>query len=182
MRKGLIVLAVATALALGMSACSKGTSDKAADAAKSAGQDIENAVQDAGEAVNDAAKATVKAVEDAATASGEAIGDASKATGEYLTQSKDTAVKAAQEMLNGLEKKWQDLQATAAPTTDEAKADLQKAKDQMAQILADAKAKLVEAKDGGADAWQQNAKPALDATLQKAQNIYDDAAARFGGK
>jgi len=71
------------------------------------------------------------------------------------------------------------LQARAAPTTDEAKAGLQKAKDQMAQILAAAKAKLVEAKDAGADAWQQNVKPALDAALQKAHTLYEDTSAKF---
>ena len=125
----------------------------------------------AGQAVSDAAKATGKAVDNAA-----------KATGEYLTQSKDSAVKTAQETLNGLEKKWQDLQAKAAPATDEAKADFQKAKDQMARTLADAKAKLVEAKDAGADAWQQNVKPALDAALAKVQKLYEDTAAKFGSK
>ena len=157
MKEGLIAFAVALALALGMSACSKETADKAADAAHSAGQ-----------AANDAAKAT-----------GTAVGDATRATGQYLTQSKDTAVKAAQETLNGIEKKWQDLQAKAAPTTDEAKVDLQKARDQMAQILADAKAKLVEAEDAGADAWKQNVKPAFDAAVQKAQKLYEDVSAKF---
>ena len=64
-----------------------------------------------------------------------------------------------------IEKKWQDLQDKATPTTDAAKADFQKAKDQMAQALADAKAKLIEAKDAGADAWQKNVKPALPEDL-----------------
>lgn len=158
MSKTLITFAVVMALALNMTGCKeKTTSQQVSDAAKSVGKDAKEAVQDAGETV----------------------GDAAKATGEYLAQSKDTAVKAAQETLNGLEKKWQDLQAKAAPTTDEAKADLQKAKDQMAQTLADAKAKLVEAKDASADAWQQDVKPALDATLRKAQELYEDAADKF---
>ena len=100
----------------------------------------------------------------------------------WLAGPKDSAVKTAQDTLNAIEKKWQDLQAKAAPTTDEAKADFQKAKDQMAQTLADAKAKLVEAKDASADAWQQKVKPALDAALQKAQKLYDDAAAKFSNK
>jgi len=76
MKKRLFALAVAIVLALGMTACSKATSDKAADAANSAGQDVKHAAQDAGQAVNDAAKATVKAVDKAATATGEAVKDA----------------------------------------------------------------------------------------------------------
>ena len=130
MSKTLTAFAVVMALSLGMTACKeKTTSEKVSDSAKSAGQ-----------AANDAAKATGKAVGDAAKVTGAAVGDAIKATGEYLSQSKDTAVKVAQETLNGIEKRWQDLQAKAVPTTDEAKADLQKAKDQMTQTLADAKA------------------------------------------
>ena len=161
MGKTLMMCAVVIALALGMTACKeKPTSEKVSDAAKSAGQ-----------AVGDAAKAT-----------GTVVGDAAKATGDYLIQSKDTAVKTAQETLNALEKKWQDLQAKAAPATDEAKADFQKAKDQMARALADAKAKLLEAKDASADAWRQNVKPALDAALQKAQKLYEDTSAKFSNK
>ncbi len=76
MNRRLIALAAAVVLALGMTACSQATSDKAADTAKSAGQDVKHATQDAGQAVNDAAKATVKAVDDAATATGEAVKDA----------------------------------------------------------------------------------------------------------
>jgi hypothetical protein len=158
MSRTLMAFAVVMVLSLGMTACKvKTTSEKVSDSAKSAGQ-----------ATSDAAKAT-----------GAAVGDALKATGEYLTQSKDTDVKAAQETLNRLEKKWQDLLTKAAPTTNEAKADLQKAKDQMAETLADAKAKLVEAKDASADAWQQNVKPTVDAALQKAQRLYEDASTRF---
>jgi hypothetical protein len=157
MSKTSIAFTAALALALGMTACgNKTTSEKASDAGKSAG----------------------KAADDA----GKAVGDATKATGEYLAQSKDAAVKAAQETLDGIEKKWQDLQAQAAPATDEAKADLQTAKDQMAQTLADAKAKLVEAKNAGADTWQQKVKPALDAALQKAQKLYEDTSAKFSKK
>ena len=183
MSKTLMMFAVVMALALGMTACKKNTpSEKASDAGKSAGQATNDAAKATAHAVTDAAKATGTAVSDAAKATGKAVGDATKATGEYLTQPKDTAVKAAQETLDGLEKKWQDLQAKAAPATDEAKADLQKAKDQMAQTLADAKAKLVEAKDASADVWQQNVKPALDAALQKAQKLYEDTAARFGSQ
>ena len=158
MRKTLIAFATVLALTFVMTACEKKTpSENAPDAGKSAGQ----------------------AVKDAAMATGTAVGDAAKATGEYLTQSKETAVKAAQDTFNWLDKKWQDLQAKAAPTKEEAKADLQKAKDLMAQALADAKAKLVEAKDASADAWQQNVKPALDAALQKAQRLYEEATAKF---
>jgi len=55
-------------------------------------------------------------------------------------------------------------------------------KEQMAKTLAEAKTKLAEAKDAGADAWQNNVKPALDAALDKAQKLYEDAAARFCSK
>jgi hypothetical protein len=159
MRNPLMTFTVVMVMVLGMIACSKKTpTEQVSDAAVSAGQ----------------------AVSDAANTSGAAVGDAAKATGEYLTQSKDMAVRNAQETIDGLEKRWQDLQAKAQPTTDEAKADLQKAQDQMAQTLADAKAKLVEAKGAGTDAWQQNVKPALDAALQRAQKLYTDAAAKFG--
>ena len=182
MSKTLVTFAVVMMLSLGMTACKeKTTSEKASDAGKSAGQAASDAGKATGTAVGDATKATVGAVGDAAKATVGAVGDATKATGDYLTQSpKDSAVKTAQETLNGVEKKWQDLQAKAAPATDEAKADFQKVKAQMAQTLADAKAKLVEAKDASADVWQQNVKPALDAALQKAQKLYDDTAARFG--
>ena len=78
MRKGLIVFAVAMALALGMSACSKETTDKAADAANSAGRDVTKAVQGAGEAVGDAAKATGQVVDDAAKATCQAVENATK--------------------------------------------------------------------------------------------------------
>jgi len=212
MGKRLITFAAVLALALGMTACEKKTTaEKASDAGKSAGTTVKDMTQDAGQAVKDAetatgdaakatvtavgdaakatgtavgdaTTATVTAVGDAAKATGTAVGDATKATGEFLTESKDTAVKVAEETLNGIETKWQELQAKAAPATDEAKADLQKAKDLMAQTLADAKAKLVEAKDASADVWQQNVKPALDAALAKAQKLYEDAAAKFGGK
>jgi hypothetical protein len=205
MSKTLLAFAVVMGLALGMTACEKKKpSEKTSDAGKSAGQAVNdaakatgNAVGDAatatgmavvdaakatGTAVGDAAKATSTAVVDAAKSTGTAVGDATKATGEYLSQSKDTAVEAAQDTLNGIEKKWKDLQAKAAPTTDEAKADLQKAKDLMVQTLADAKAKLVEAKDAGVDTWHQDVKPALDAALHKAQKLYEDTAARFGSK
>ena len=65
MSKGLIALGVAMALALGMTACSKQTTDNAKATANSAGQDIKHAAKDAGKTINDAAKATGKAVEDA---------------------------------------------------------------------------------------------------------------------
>jgi uncharacterized lipoprotein YehR (DUF1307 family) len=78
MNKRLIALAVAMVLTIGMTACSQATSDRAADTANSAGQDVKHAAQDAGQAVNDAAKATVKAVDNAATATGEAVKDAAK--------------------------------------------------------------------------------------------------------
>jgi predicted small lipoprotein YifL len=157
MRNALMTFAAAMVLALAMTACGGKTPS---ETAKSAGQ-----------SVDDAAKATANAV-----------GDAAKATGEFLTQSKDEAVKDAQKALNAIENKWQDLRTRAAPTTDEAKADIQKAEEQMAQILADAKAKLIEAKDAGADAWQRNIKPALDAALQKAHKLYEDTAAKFSKK
>ena len=194
MSKKLIAFAAMLALAFGMTACEKETpSGQASDATKSAGQTASDAAKatgkavgdagkTAGNAVEDAAKATGNAVGDAAKATGNAVGDAAKATGDWLTGSKDTVVKSAQEKVNALETKWQALQDKAAPTTDAAKADLQKAKDQMAQILADAKAKLVQAKDATDDVWQKDIKPALAAALDKAQKLYDDAAAKFSSK
>jgi predicted small secreted protein len=127
-------------------------------------------------------KKTGETANDAANATGEAVGNAAEATGEYLTQNKNEAVKAAQEKIALLDKKWQELQAKAAPTTDEAKVEFQNAKDQMAKTLAEAKTKLIEAKDAGADAWQKDVKPALDAALDKAQKLYEDTAAKFGSK
>jgi hypothetical protein len=172
MRKTVMLFAATMALALCMMACGKKTpSENPSDTGRSAGQ-----------AASDAAKATGDAVSDAAKATGKAVGDATKATGDFLSQSKDKAVKAAQDTLDGLDKKWQDLQAKAAPTTDEGKADLEKAKDEMAKALADAKAKLVEAKDATADTWQQDVKPALDTALAKAQKLYDDTAAKLSQK
>jgi len=183
MSKTLVALGVVMALSLGSTGCGEKTpSEKVSDSAKSAGQAVDDAANATGKAVGDAAKAAGDAVGDAAEATGDAVDDATKATGESLTQSKDAAVKAAQETLSAIEKKWQDLQAKAAPATDEAKADLQKAKDQMAQTLADAKAKLVEAKDAGADAWEQNVKPAFRAALQRAQKLYEEASAKFSSK
>jgi hypothetical protein len=119
---------------------------------------------------------------DAGKSAGKTADDAAKAAGEFLAPSKDAAVKAAQETLDDLEKKWKDLQDKAAPATDEAKADLHKAGDQMVQALSDAKAKLVAAKDASDDVWHKDIKPALDAALDKAKKLYDDTAARFSGK
>jgi ElaB/YqjD/DUF883 family membrane-anchored ribosome-binding protein len=172
MSKKLIAFAAMLALAFGMTACEKETpSGNASNAAKSAGQTAANAANATGKAVGDAAKAT-----------GNAVGNAAQATGDWLAGSKDSAVKFAQDKVADLETKWQTLQDKAAPTTDAAKADLQKAKDQMSQTLADAKAKLVQAKDATDDAWQKDIKPALAAALDKAQKLYDSAAAEFGGK
>jgi hypothetical protein len=172
MSKKAIVFAAVLAMGFGMTACERETpSGKASNAAKSAGQ-----------TASDAARATGNAVGDAAKATGNALGDAAKATGDWLTGSKDTVVKTAQEKVDALEAKWKALQDKAAPTTDEAKADWQRAKDQMAQILADAKATLVAAKDASDDVWQKDVKPALAAALDKAQKLYDDVAAKFGSK
>jgi hypothetical protein len=153
-------------LALGMTACGDKTPSEKARAA--------------GDAVGDAAKNTGDAVGDAAQTAGDAVGDAVEATGEFLNRPKDVDVKAAQETLDGLEQKWQALLAKAAPTTDEAKVELQDANGQMTEALATAKAKLVEAKDASDEDWQQNVKPALDAALQKSQKLYEDVYARFG--
>ena len=109
MSKKLMVFVVVVALSLGVTGCKEKTaSEKASDAANSAGTAVKEAVKDAGQAVGHAAET-----------SGKAVGDAAKATGEYLTGSKEATVKAAQETLNGIEKKWQELQAKAAPTTDD---------------------------------------------------------------
>ena len=107
---------------------------------------------------------------DAARDAGQAARDAAQATGDALTEARDTAVKAAQEALNGLETKWHELQAKAAPATDEAKADLQKAKDEMAETLAEAKAKLVEAKDAGTDPTRAPLAQLLRSPIDQAGN------------
>lgn len=168
MSKTLTIFMVLIALALSMTACGdKSPSEKA---------------RAAGDAAGDAAKATGDAVGDAAKATGDAVGDAVQATGEFLNRPKDVDVKAAQEKLDKIEQDWQALLAKAAPTTDEAKAELQDANDQMEKALATARAELVEAKDASDEDWQQNVKPALDAALQKSQKLYEDVSARLGRK
>jgi hypothetical protein len=171
MSKTLIALVVVVALFLSVTGCKKKAGETVNDAANAVGNAVGNAAETAGEAVGNAARAT-----------GKAVGNAAEATDNYLTQSKDEAVKTAQEKIDLLDRKWQELQDEAAPTTDEAKVDFQKAKDQMSKTLAEARTKLVEAKDAGTDAWQNNVKPALDAALDKAQKLYEDTAARFGSK
>jgi hypothetical protein len=153
-------------LALGVTACGDKTP-------------AENA-RSAGDAVGDAARTTGDAVSDAATTTGDAVGNAVQATGEYLNQPKDADVKAAQERIAGIEQSWRALLASAAPTTDQAKVELQDADKQMAGALATAKAKLAEARDASDRDWQQNVKPALDAALLKSQRLYEDVYARFG--
>jgi hypothetical protein len=153
-------------LALGMTACGDKTPAENARAA--------------GDAVGDAAMTTGKAVSDAATTTGDAVSDAVQATGEFLNQPKDADVKAAQEKLAEIEQDWRVLLARAAPTTDQAKVDLQTADRQMAEALATAKAKLAEARDASDKDWQQNVKPAIEAALQRSQKLYEDVYARFG--
>jgi predicted small lipoprotein YifL len=155
MSKTLGTFMILIALALSMTACGNKTPSEKARAA--------------GEAVGDAAKAT-----------GDAVGDAVQATGEFLNQPKDVDVKAAQERLDGIEQSWQALLAKAAPTTDEAKVELQNASDQMDKALATAKAKLEEAREASDEDWQRNVKPALDTALQESQRLYEDVYAMFG--
>jgi hypothetical protein len=171
MSKTWIAVVIVAALFLGTTGCKKKSGEAVNDAANATGN-----------AVGDAAKATGEAVGSAAKATGKAVGDAAQATGEYLTQTKDDTFKAAQAKIALLDKDWQQLQARAAPVTDEARVEFQTAKDQMAKTLDEARAKLVEAKDAGADAWQKDFKPAFDASLDKAKKLYEDTAARFGGK
>jgi DNA-binding protein H-NS len=129
------------------------------------------------------AKDTSETVGDAAKTTGEAVGDAIQATGDYMTQSKEEGVKAAREKLDEIEKNWQDLLAEGEPATIEAKADLQKAREQMAAALADAEVKLMKAKAASEDGWKQDAKPALKDALEKVQKLYEDTSAKFfGGK
>ena len=168
MNRTLVTYMILIVLALGMTACGDKTPAEKARAT--------------GDAVGDAAKTTGDAVSDAAVTTGDAVGDAVQATGEFLNQPKDADVKAAQERLVGIEQKWRALLAKGAPTTDEAKVELQDADKQMAEALATAKAKLVEARDASDKDWQQNVKPALDAAVQKSQKLYEDFYARFGSK
>jgi hypothetical protein len=170
-------------LALGMVACGDKTpSEKAKATGDAVGDAVGDAAKTAGDAVGDAAKTAGDAAGDAAKTAGDAVGDAIQATDDFLTQSKDEGVKVAQEKLDEIEKNWQDLLAKAEPATSEAKVDLQKAKEQMDTALADAKVKLMKAKAASEDGWKQDAKPALDAALQKAQKLYEDTLARFGSK
>ena len=164
-------------LAMGMAACGDKTPS---ERAKDTGEAVGDAMQATGEAVGDAAKTTGEAVGDAAKTTGEAVGDAMQATSEFLSLSKDEDVKAAQATLDRIEKEWQAFLMKTAPTTAEAKVDLQNTRNQMAETMADARAKLAEAKDASADTWQKDIKPALDAALQKAQKLYEDASARYG--
>ncbi len=166
MNKTPVTFMILIMLAIGLTACGDKTPSEQAKAT--------------GEAVGDAAKTAGEAVGNAAETAGEAVGDAMQATGEFLSQSKDEDVKTAQATLDRIEKKWQAFLMKTAPTTDEARVEFQNARNQMAEILADAKEKLVEAKDASADTWQQDVKPALDAALQKAQRLYEDASGRFG--
>ncbi len=175
--KALPTIVFLVMLAMGLSACGEKTPS---EKAKAAGEAVGDAMQATGEAVGDAAKVTGEAVGDAAKATGEAVGDAVQATGEFLSQSKDEDVKAAQATLDRIEKEWQDFLMKSAPTTAEARVDFQSVRNQMAETLADARARLAEAKDASADAWQKDVKPALDAALQKAQKLYEDASARYG--
>lgn len=168
MSKTRVNVMVLIVLALGMTACGDKTP-------------AENA-RSAGDAVGDAAKTTGDAVSDAATATGEAVGDAVQATGKFLNQPKDMDVKDAQSRLDRIEQNWRTLLATAAPSTDKAKVELHDADKQMAEALATAKAKLVEARDASDNDWQQNVKPALDAAVEKSQKLYEDVYARFGSK
>ena len=168
MNRTLVTYMILIVLALGMTACGDKTPAEKARAT--------------GDAVGDAATTTGEAVSKAAITTGDAVGTAVQATGEFLNQPKDAEVKAAQERLVGIEQKWRALLAKAAPTTDEAKVELQDADKQMAEALATAKAKLVEAKDASDKDWQQNVKPALDAAVQKSQKIYEDVSARYGTK
>ena len=95
---------------------------------------------------------------------------------------KHNAINAAQSQIEALEAKWQELQAKAEAAGDEVKADFQKAKDQMAKALADAKAKLTEAKAAGVDTWEKSVKPALDSALQKVQQLFVDTDAKIPKK
>jgi len=167
MSKKLVTFMVLIVLTLGMTACGDKTPSEKAGAA--------------GDAVGDAAKTTGDAVSDAATSTGAAVGNALQATGEYLNQPKDVDVKAARERIAEIEQNWRALLATTEPTTDKAKAQLQDADKQMTEVLATAKARLVEARDASDKDWQRNVKPALDAALQKSQELYEDVNARFGG-
>lgn len=160
MSRTLTMFVVVMALTLGMMACEKkAPAEKAPDSTQPAGITV-----------------------DSAKPLSAALSDATKSADGLLAQSKDAAVKAAQTAVDTLEKKWQDLVAKAAPTTPEAKTDLQKSMTDMTATLTDIRTKLTEAKDASAEAWQKDIKPALDAALKNAQRLYDDTAAKFAGK
>lgn len=164
----LAALLVFLMLAMSLSACGDKTPSENAKAT--------------GDAVGDAMEATGEAVGDAAKATGSAVGGAIEATGEFLTQTREADLKIALETLERIEKEWQDLQAKSAPVGDAAKIEFLETRQQMSEALVDARARLAEAKDASADSWREDAKPALDDALQKAQGLFEDAYAKFGGK
>lgn len=177
-------------LAMSLSACGDNTPS---EDAKTAGDAVDDAMQKTGDAVDSAAKTTGDAVGgamqktgdavgDAAKTTGDAVGGAMKATGEFLTQSKEEDLKVARETVERIEKDWQELLAKSSPVGDAAKAEFQNTRDQMSKALADARARLAEAKEASGDVWEKEAKPELEAALQKAKRLFEDASARFGGK
>ncbi|MDZ7859165.1 MAG: hypothetical protein U5O15_00615 [Candidatus Krumholzibacteriota bacterium] len=177
-------------LAMGLSACGDKTPS---EKAKTAGEAVDDAMQKTGDAVGGAAKTTGDAVGDAMQKTGDAVGgaakttgdavdDAMQATGEFLTQSKEKDLIAARKTVERIEKEWQELLAKSSPVGDAAQAEFQNTRYQMSDALADSRARLAEAKEASGDIWRKEAKPALEAALQKAQRIFEDASARFGDK
>lgn len=165
-------VALALAVALGVTGCGqKSTSRSPPDGNKAGGQ-----------AGTDVARASGSAAYDSSSAETAAVTNAPKSTGDPIAKSKDAAAKSTQESLDTLKRKWQELEAKAAPATAEAEAEFRKATDMMVHALSDSKAKATGANASGVDVWNSKVKPSLDAALSKAQKLYDDAAAKFGGK
>jgi hypothetical protein len=134
-----------------------------------------------GKSLSENMKTADNAFKDSARATGKAVGDTARETGEFFNKSKDMAVKEAHEMLASIEKKWQELEAKTASGTEEAKADIRKAKEQMEITLGDVKEKLIQAKDAAGEVWQDTVKPSLEAALLKARKLYEDTADKFKG-
>ena len=177
------LVAMMAASILGISGCKEKTEEATTDTVKTTDKTTDKTTNiTTDNLIGNAAEATDNAFGNAAKATGNAIGNVTEVTGNFLAQKKGEAIEATQEKITLLDKKWQELQAKATPATDEAKAELQKATDMMVKTLAEAKTKLVEAKDASVDTWQKDVLPTLTSAMDKAQKLYDDTAAKFDSK
>lgn len=124
-------------------------------------------------------RASTRTMSEAAGDVRRGLRETASATGEFFSLSRDAAVEVAKKKINDLEAKWHDVQLQARPRTEEAKVELLRAKDEMNRMLAEVKIWVIETRDAGAGVWRKRIQPALDASLKKAQEFFDQASARF---